>query len=65
MNFIEKIKKRYNNIMYTLHHKKAFLKVEKNLLGKNTFKGFFHDWDKPFLYCLFWIPDQKIQQIHQ
>lgn len=65
MNFIEKIKKRYKRIVYTLRHKKAFLKIEKKLLGKNTLKGFFHDWDKPFLYCLFWISNKKIQKIHQ
>lgn len=40
-------------IKYTLNHKKAFLKIEKELLGKNTLSGYLHDLDKVFLYLLF------------
>ena len=31
---------------YTLKHKGAFLRVEYDLLGHNTWRGFFHDTDK-------------------
>jgi len=36
---------------YTLEHKKAFLQVERNLLGHNTLRGIIHDTDK--LFCLY------------
>ena len=57
------IKKRINKIKYTLRHKKAFLKVEKELRGKNTLKGYLHDVDKPFLYLAFWIKLEDVQKI--
>ena len=41
------------NIIYTLRHKMAFLRVEKKLLGKNTMSGYLHDLDKVFLYLIF------------
>ncbi len=37
---------------YTWEHKKAFLKVEKRLLGRNSLRGYIHDLDK----LLFWYP---------
>jgi len=58
-------KKRFERILYTLKHKKAFLKVEKQLRGKNTLHGYLHDWDKPFLYLAFWIDLKKVQKIHR
>lgn len=59
------IKKRINKIKYTLRHKKAFLKVEKELRGKNTLKGYLHDADKPFLYLALWIKLEDVQKIHR
>ena len=41
---------RFQAMMYTWRHKKAFLKVEKELLGKNTIRGYLHDADKLILY---------------
>lgn len=41
------------NFKYTWDHKKAFLKVEKELTGKNTLAGYLHDTDKLFLYLFF------------
>lgn len=63
MNF--EFKKRYEKIVYTLKHKKAFLQVEKQLRGKNTWRGYLHDLDKPFLYMAFWIDLKKVQKIHR
>jgi hypothetical protein len=40
-------------IKYTLKHRKAFRKVEKELLGYNTFRSLFHDFDKLILYLFF------------
>lgn len=40
-------------IKYTLKHRKAFRKVEKALLGHNTFRSLFHDLDKIILYVCF------------
>ncbi len=59
------LKKRFQKILYTLRHKKAFLKVEKQLRGKNTWRGYFHDADKPFLYMALWIKLDDIQKIHR
>lgn len=49
-------------INYTWQHKKAFLKVEKKLLGKNTLRGYLHDLDKIFLYIPFGM--EKGHNIH-
>lgn len=60
------IKEKLKKIIYTLKHKIAFLKVEKQLRGKNTLKGYLHDIDKPLLYLFcFWMSLSKIQQIHR
>ena len=40
------VKEKINSIIYTLKHRKAFLEVEKQLLGKNTLRGYLHDLDK-------------------
>ena len=37
-----------DKIRYTLAHRKAFRKVEKELLGHNTIRGWLHDLDKIF-----------------
>ena len=59
------LKKRFTKISYTIRHKKAFLKVEKQLRGKNTLRGYLHDIDKPFLYLALWIKYEDIQKIHR
>lgn len=40
-------------IAYTIKHRKAFRRVEKELLGHNTLRGILHDLDKVFLYMIF------------
>lgn len=40
-------------IAYTIKHRKAFRRVEKELLGYNTLRGILHDLDKVFLYMIF------------
>lgn len=40
-------------VKYSLNHRKAFRKVEKQLLGHNTFRSLFHDLDKVILYNFF------------
>ena len=59
------LKKRFAKISYTIRHKKAFLEVEKKLRGKNTWRGYLHDIDKPFLYLSLWIKFENIQKIHR
>ena len=59
------LKKRFAKISYTIRHKKAFLEVEKKLRGKNTWRGYLHDIDKPFLYLSLWIKFEDIQKIHR
>lgn len=50
-------------IKYTIKHRKAFRKVEKDLLGYNTIRSFFYDIDKIFLYLFF--SKDKVQIIHR
>ncbi len=53
-------------IDYTWQHKKAFLQVEKKILGKNTISGYLHDLDKIFLYMIpFLNPQTTTQKIHK
>lgn len=59
------LKSRYDHIVYTIKHKIAFLQVEKKLRGKNTFNGYMHDMDKPFLYLALWLDMKDIQKIHR
>lgn len=55
--------KNIDRIKYTLAHRKAFRKVEKELLGYNTFRSLFHDLDKVFLYPLFEY--KKVHNFHR
>lgn len=57
------IKYRIECIKYTCRHKKAFLKVEKELLGRVSLRGLMHDIDKVFLYMIF--NKQKAHNIHR
>ena len=50
-------------IKYTSKHKLAFLKVEKELRGKNTLGGYFHDVDKLLMYII-GIPKKLAHKIH-
>ena len=52
-----------NSIKYTLEHRKAFLMIEKKLLGKNTIRGLSHDFDKVFLKLIF--DKNVVQKIHR
>jgi hypothetical protein len=51
-------------IKYTWKHKRAFLQVEKQLLGRNTISGYLHDVDKIFLYLLP-LKKEAVQKIHR
>lgn len=51
------------NFKWTWKHKLAFLKVEKELLGKNTLRGYLHDADKLFLYLIF--SKKRTHKIHR
>lgn len=45
--------KNKDRIKYSMDHRKAFRKVEKQLLGHNTVRSLFHDLDKVILYHFF------------
>lgn len=55
-------KSKLESIRYTWDHKKAFLKVEKELTGKNTLRGYLHDLDKIFLKLF--LPKLEVHKIH-
>lgn len=55
--------KNKDKIQYTIVHRKAFRKVEKQLLGYNTIRSLFHDLDKIFLYMLF--DYKKVHNFHR
>ena len=50
-------------IKYSLEHRKAFLALEKKLLGKNTICGYLHDVDKIILYHF--LPTEFVHTCHQ
>lgn len=55
-----------SHIVYTMKHKRAFLRVEKELLGHNTVRGFLHDLDKVFIYLVTpksW--EKKVSKFHR
>jgi hypothetical protein len=52
-----------NDIKYTLYHKKAFLEVEKELLGNNTLRGYLHDLDKVFLKLF--LDSELVSRMHR
>lgn len=61
-----KMKERLKKIGYTLKHKIAFLKTEKQLRGKNTLNGYLHDIEKPLLYLFcFWMSIEEIHKFHR
>lgn len=57
------IKKNMGYIKYTIAHRKAFRKVEKQLTGRVSLRGWLHDLDKVFLYMIFEKP--KAHDIHR
>lgn len=57
------VQNRLNSILYTLEHRKAFLEVEKKLLGHNTIRGYFHDLDKVILKLF--LSKDIVQKIHR
>ena len=63
MIFKERISEIKRNVNYTWRHKKAFLKVEKELFGKNTLRGYLHDVDKLFLYLF--LSKETTSNIHR
>lgn len=63
---IKNITNSYEHIPYTLKHRKAFLKIEKQLLKRNTIAGYFHDLDKIIFYILLpFLGTENIQKIHR
>ena len=50
-------------IKYTQDHRKAFKKIEKQLLGHNTWRSYAHDLDKVILYHL--LPFEKVKKFHR
>ena len=52
-----------NRIKYTCEHKKAFLQVEKELCGKNSINGYFHDLDKLIMYVA-GLPQKLTNKLH-
>ena len=50
-------------INYTKAHRKAFKEVERGLLGKNTWRSFFHDLDKLILYRF--LDVETVSKIHR
>ncbi len=54
---------RFKKLIYTLQHKVAFLRVERQLTGHISIRGLLHDMDKVFM--IIFCPWMDIKQIHQ
>lgn len=50
-------------IRYTQEHRKAYRKVEKELLGHNTWRSLVHDFDKVILYNVW--PHSRVKNFHR
>ena len=50
-------------IRYIKQHRNAFRKIEKQLLGHNTFRSVFHDLDKVVL--LHFLDKEKVSKMHR
>lgn len=50
-------------IRYTQEHRKAYKKVEKELLGHNTWRSIVHDLDKVILYNF--LPFKEVKEFHR
>ena len=50
-------------INYTKEHRKAFKKIEKEILGHNTIRSIVHDLDKVILYNVW--PHKKVKNFHR
>lgn len=55
--------KNKDRIKYTIDHRHAFRKIEKQLLGHNTIRSLFHDLDKVFLYVF--LPYKTVHNLHR
>lgn len=58
-------KKKWTKLKYTLKHKVAFLKTEKEITGKYSMNGLFHDMDKVFLFIFSTKDVKEIQKKHR
>lgn len=56
-------KENYEAFKYTKAHRKSFKKIEKEILGHNTWRSIVHDLDKVILYN-FW-PHEKVKKFHR
>lgn len=50
-------------IKYTQAHRKSYKKIEKELLGHNTWRSYVHDIDKVILYNF--LPFKKVKKFHR
>lgn len=57
------LQKRLNYINYTIQHRRAFRKVEKQLFKKVSLRGWLHDIDKVFLYLI--LGKEKTHNLHK
>ena len=62
MILLKLLKNKFACIKYTTDHRKAFIKLEKELLGRNTLRGYMHDVDKVFLKIF--LPEDVVHKIH-
>lgn len=51
------------DMLYTIKHKGAYLKTQREKLGRITIEGLLHDCDKLFLYLLF--TKKETSKIHR
>jgi hypothetical protein len=56
-------KENWDKILYVLRHRKAFVKVQKELCGKVTLSGLLHDVDK--LFTLPFLDRWSVAWLHQ
>ena len=56
---------RWPDAAYTLEHKLAYLEREHYLMGRYSWSGLIHDWEKVFLYFIPWMTEAKVTAYHR
>lgn len=56
---------RWPDAAYTLVHKLAYLEREHYLMGRYSWSGVMHDWEKVFLYFTPWMTEAKVTNYHR
>ena len=56
---------RWPSVCYTMEHKLAYVACEYYFMGRYSWRGIFHDWEKTWMYLFPWLNEDEIQRKHR